>query len=61
VPKNSAHEAAKRLEEVMVENMQTYLPDIPVKADAHLMRRWYKAAEPVYDEKQRLIPWEPIR
>ena len=43
----------------MVEEMKEYLPDIPVKADAHLMRRWYKSAEPVYDEAGLLIPWEP--
>ena len=28
-------------------------------AEPALMRRWMKAAEPAYDDKGRLIPWEP--
>tara|TARA_R100000152_G_C6778671_1_gene209522 strand:+ start:1034 stop:2956 length:1923 start_codon:yes stop_codon:yes gene_type:complete len=59
VPEESGHEAATRLAEVMVSEMKKYLPDIPVHADAHLMRRWYKAAEPVRDSRGRLVPWEP--
>ena len=58
-PEETAHEAATRLAEVMVREMKKFLPDIPVKADAHLMRRWYKAAEPAFDTEGRLIPWEP--
>jgi len=59
VPEERGHEAATRLAEVMITSMQEYLPDIPVKADAHLMRRWYKSAEPVRDADGVLIPWEP--
>jgi DNA polymerase I-like protein with 3'-5' exonuclease and polymerase domains len=58
-PEATARVAASRLAQVMVEQMQKYLPDIPVKADAHLMRRWYKAAEPCFDADGNLIPWEP--
>ena len=43
----------------MVDIMSEYMPDIPVKADAHLMRRWYKSAEPVHNADGVLIPWEP--
>jgi len=59
VPEDGAPEAALRLEEVMVDIMSEYMPDIPVKADAHLMRRWYKSAEPVHNSDGVLIPWEP--
>jgi DNA polymerase-1 len=57
-PEARAAAAAKRLEQVMVEQMEFWTPDIPVKADAAMMRKWYKGAEPVYDG-DRLIPWEP--
>ena len=59
VPTATAHEAATRLAEIMIKEMSYYLPDIPVKADAHLMRRWYKGAEPCFGPDGKLIPWEP--
>jgi len=59
VPEDRTHRAATRLAEVMIKEMECYLPDIPVKADAHLMRRWYKSAEPTFDDNGNLIPWEP--
>ena len=58
-PKDGARAAAKRLEEVMISEMQKWTPDIPTKADAHLMEKWYKDAEPVYDDKGQLLIWEP--
>jgi len=60
VPEDRGHEAAMRLAEMMIKGMQKYTPDIPCRADAHLMRRWYKAAEPVRNNRGRLIPWEPV-
>lgn len=59
VPEASAAEAAEQLARVMVSEMQVLVPDIPIHADAHLMRRWYKGAEPVRDGSGKLIPWEP--
>jgi len=50
--------AAKRLESVMCAAMARYTPDIPVRADAAAMRRWYKGADPVY-VNDLLVPWEP--
>lgn len=47
-PFDKAVAAAQRLSVVMVEAMKEYLPDIPVLADAHMMRRWYKSAAPVH-------------
>lgn len=52
-----AARAAKRLEQVMMEQMQPWVPNVPVRASAHLMRRWSKKAEPVY-KNDILIPWE---
>lgn len=54
-----ARAAAKRLTEVMVRDMQVFTPDVPSKADAHLMERWYKGAEPTFDEDGGLVPWRP--
>ena len=61
IPEAVGHEAAHRQAEVMVDEMRTCVPDVKVKAEPALMRRWYKAAEAVYDANKRLIPWEPER
>jgi DNA polymerase-1 len=58
VPEDCAHEAAHRISEVMVGAMKEYVPDVAVTAPPALMRRWLKAAEPVYLDG-RLVPWEP--
>lgn len=49
----------ERLQAVMIEGMAEYVPDVAIKAEGAVMRRWYKAAEPVRDPEGRLIPWEP--
>lgn len=54
-----ARKAVARLSAVMVAEMQRFCPDIPVKAEANLCRRWYKGSEPVFNEDGELIPWEP--
>ena len=53
-----SHERAMRQSAVMVESMEKVLPDVKIHAEPALMRRWYKQAEPAY-ENGRLIPWEP--
>ena len=58
-PKELAAAAAKRLSEVMVEKMAIFIPDIPIRADSHIMDRWYKDAEPTFDSSGVLIPWTP--
>ena len=53
---------APRIPAIMVREMKRYIPDIPILAEAALMYRWYKDAEPVYVDwygTQKLIPWEP--
>ena len=52
------HERATRLKEIMQEAMLKILPDVPVKAEPLLMRRWSKNAKPVFDDAGRLIPWD---
>jgi DNA polymerase-1 len=44
-----ASDAAARLKEIMVEAMQSWLPDVPAKASPVMMKRWYKGAKPVND------------
>jgi DNA polymerase I-like protein with 3'-5' exonuclease and polymerase domains len=59
VPEHCAPEAAARQCAVMIAVAQAAAPDVPIEADAALMRRWYKRAEPAFDAAGRLIPWEP--
>jgi hypothetical protein len=58
IPEEKAHEAAHRQAEIMIESMRKYTPDVKIKAEPALMRRWYKEAEPVY-VNGRLVCWEP--
>lgn len=58
-PEDRMHEAATRVSEVAVASMKKFIPDLNVKAEPALMRRWYKEAETVRDDNGRLIPWEP--
>lgn len=53
------HERAFAVAELMVEGMRLVIKDVQVKAEPCLMFRWNKAAEPVYDNNNRLIPWLP--
>ena len=59
IPIAGSSEAAKRMAEVMVSAMREYTPDVRIDAEPALMRRWYKGAEPMYDENGNLVPWEP--
>ena len=56
-PEEEAAEAAKLVEQTMVDAAGAWLPDVTVRATAALMRRWRKAAEPVYRDG-KLVPWE---
>lgn len=57
-PAARGHDAAHRLSEIMVSAMTTWCPDVTIRATPHLMSRWYKDAEPVF-EGGRLVPWRP--
>lgn len=58
-PLEQAAEAAAELERVMVAVYQQYTPDVRIQASAHLMNRWSKDAQATYDERGKLVPWEP--
>lgn len=58
-PEATGHLWAVAQAEVMAASAQVWTPDVPQVAEPALMRRWYKAAEAVYDDAGRLIPWEP--
>lgn len=57
-PEETSHLWAPEASAIMVREMQKYTPNIPIKAEPALMRRWYKDAEPHYDEDGKLIIWE---
>lgn len=47
------------LKGIMVEWMERITPDVKAGTEAAAMRRWYKKAEPVFDDNGNLLPWEP--
>lgn len=51
-------EADAQLDRIMVDSMRIVLPDVVVRCQGTLMRRWYKEAEPVF-VNGKLVPWEP--
>jgi DNA polymerase I-like protein with 3'-5' exonuclease and polymerase domains len=51
--------AAERLSAVMVAAMTYFVPDVPIKADPVIVRRWYKGAEPVR-QNGILVPCKPV-
>ena len=55
------HDAAWRVSEIMVEEMNRYCPRMirAARAVPAISLRWYKGMEEVKDERGRLSPWEP--
>lgn len=56
VPEDTGHECALEASRLMVLAAEKWIPDVPAKVEATLMRRWSKGAEPTY-ENGRLVPW----
>jgi len=54
------HEAAMRLQQVMIDVMKRWCPDVPIGATVALTRRWYKGAPPLFDKNGILIPTRPV-
>lgn len=46
-----AHRAAMRLQELMIERMQHWCPDVPIGATAAMSLRWIKGAKPLVRDK----------
>lgn len=59
VREDKAAAAANRIATLMVDAAKVGCPDVTMKAEPCLMRRWYKGAKPAFNEKGELIPWEP--
>jgi DNA polymerase I-like protein with 3'-5' exonuclease and polymerase domains len=53
-----AHEAAMRLQAVMVEAMRMWCPDVPIGATVAMTRRWHKGAKPLFKDGL-LVPCKP--
>lgn len=53
------HARIKEMQRIMQESFQPITPNVMVKTEAALMRRWNKIAEPVYDSAGVLQVWEP--
>lgn len=54
-----AHAISERVQKLMLEGMQRFVPDVPIKAEPTLMARWYKEAEPVWGADGILELWTP--
>jgi len=57
-PFSVAVEAAERAAWLMCYSMNQFTPDVPAVAEPCLMRRWYKDAEPEFEDG-KLVPWAP--
>jgi DNA polymerase-1 len=58
-PREQASRAGEELQRVMIDEMQKWLPDVPVSASSVLMERWYKKAKTVRNDKGELQIWKP--
>ena len=54
-----AHDKATEMARLMMQGANEFLPDVPVKAEPQLMTVWSKDAMDVFDERGRLVPWDP--
>ena len=59
LPVDRAHEAAEAMAGLMLLAFRLHVPDVPVRAEPAIMRRWSKDAETVRDATGRLVVWEP--
>lgn len=58
VYENQGHEQATEMAQVMEKACNVFLPDVPVKCEPTLAKRWSKDIEAVYDRDGRLQPWD---
>lgn len=56
---DKTHERCMEIKRIMIEAMALVTPHVKPNANVCLMRRWDKAAEPVFDSNGRLNIWEP--
>jgi len=58
-PEEIAAEVAEEVGELMEEAMRAILPDVNIKTEKVLMRKWDKYADPTFDEDGKLVVTEP--
>ena len=49
---------AEDVSRIMVEAMRNVCPDVDIRTEYAVMRRWSKHAKAAYDPQGRLIPYE---
>jgi DNA polymerase-1 len=49
----------RRINDLMIQGMQAAIPNVMIKVEGALMRRWDKKAKPVFDEAGNLLVWKP--
>lgn len=59
LPEDRAVDAAWEMAKIVEDSANEFTPDVKADCKPALMRRWYKAAETVYDEKGKLTIWNP--
>jgi len=47
------------VENIMVKAMEEITPNVKAGAESAAMRRWYKKAEAIWDDKGNILPWSP--
>lgn len=57
-PEETAHERAERQQQIMVEGLNKWMPDVPCTSSAVLFKHWYKGAKPLKVDG-RLVPVRP--
>jgi hypothetical protein len=58
-PEDRGHEAAFRVAEIMVAEMDKVTPDVKNEVEPAIMRRLFKSAKATYDRQGRLKPYWP--
>lgn len=58
VKEEIADEVAKNVQKLMLQAAHDIIPDMRMKAEPAMMRRWSKDAEPAFDKNGKLIPFE---
>ena len=53
-----ADEVTDEVGACLVRGLRAVCPDVTIRTEPAIMRRWDKAADPVYGDDGRLIPWE---
>ena len=53
-----ADEVARHMHDVMLAGAKQIFKDVHLEAEASVMRRWSKAAEPAFDKNGKYIPYE---